>query len=281
MDFPPDYSSIAAPLKIGDTILGILALAHKTSRRYGSEAKDMTNTFANYAAVAIHNARLYTDSQEQAWISTVLLQVAQTCQASSNPEDLLESMARLTPLMVGVQKCAFFVWDNFNLNFNLKAQYGFGPELTSIWKSEIPAVFQLLHTQKPIFIQDPKEELLLDEFQLDSKNGTFVILPLIIRSEILGAFLVVHGSSVENNLKFSSQTLAILQGISQQTAISLDNMRLIEARQEEAYVTAVLLQVAQAVVSQSNLEDTFETIVNLLPILIGVSTCAIYLPKEQ
>jgi len=281
LDFPPDYSSIAAPLKIEDKIIGILALAHKTSRRYGSEAKDMTNTFANYAAVAIHNTRLYTDSQEQAWISTVLLQVAQTCQASSIPEDLLKSMVRLTPLMVGVQKCAFLVWDKFNETFNLMAQYGFGLELTSIWNSDIPAIYQLLHTQKPIFIQDPKEELLLDGFQLDSKNGTFVILPLTIRSEILGAFLVLHESNLENNLKFSSQTLAILQGISQQTAISLDNMRLIEARQEEAYVTAVLLQVAQAVVSQSNLEDTFATIVNLLPILIGVSTCVIYLPNTD
>jgi serine phosphatase RsbU (regulator of sigma subunit) len=55
-------------------------------------------------------------------------------------------------------------------------------------------------------------------------------------------------------------------------------MRLIEARQEEAYITAVLLQVAQAVVSQGNLQDTFDTIVNLLPILIGVSACVIYLP---
>jgi serine phosphatase RsbU (regulator of sigma subunit)/putative methionine-R-sulfoxide reductase with GAF domain len=280
LNFPKDYSSITVPLKIGDSILGILALAHKTAKRYGSEAKDMTTTFANYAAVAIHNARLYSDSQEQAWISTVLLQVAQTCQASLNAEDLLKSMVRLTPLMVGVQKCAFYLWDDFYDHFALKAQYGFSAGLNEIWTSDTPAIFQILHNQRPVFIQDPKEELRIDNFDLDAKNDTFVILPLIIRGEILGAFLIVHAGNVETNLKFSNQTLAILQGISQQTAISLDNMRLIEARQEEAYITAVLLQVAQAVVSQSNLEDTFNTIVNLLPILIGVNACAIYLPSQ-
>jgi serine phosphatase RsbU (regulator of sigma subunit) len=58
-------------------------------------------------------------------------------------------------------------------------------------------------------------------------------------------------------------------------------MRLIEARQEEAYITAVLLQVAQAVVTQPNLADTFETIVNLLPILIGVNACLIYMPDDE
>ena len=78
--------------------------------------------------------------------------------------------------------------------------------------------------------------------------------------------------------KISSDTLSILQGIVQQTAVSLDNMRLIEARQEEAYITAVLLQVAQAVVTQPDLSDTFDTIVNLLPILIGVNACMIYMP---
>jgi serine phosphatase RsbU (regulator of sigma subunit) len=58
-------------------------------------------------------------------------------------------------------------------------------------------------------------------------------------------------------------------------------MRLIEARQEEAYITAVLLQVAQAVVTQPNLSDTFDTIVNLLPILIGVNVCMIYMPDAE
>jgi len=41
-----------------------------------------------------------------------------------------------------------------------------------------------------------------------------------------------------------SITLAILQGISQQTGVALQNIRMVETRQEEAYITAVLLQVA-------------------------------------
>ncbi len=281
MDFPPDYSSISVPLRVGESIFGILSLAHHTAHRYGPEAKDMAITFANYAAIAIHNTRLYSDSQEQAWISTVLLQVAQTCQASSTPEDLLESMARLTPLMVGVQKCAFFLWNNFDQLFTFKSQYGFNLKIQSQWTLEIPAIFRLIQTKKPVFIQQPEEELHTHGLTVNPQDNTCVLLPLLVRGEILGAFLVVHGGNVSNNSKFSSQTLSILQGISQQTAISLYNMQLIDARQEEAYVTAVLLQVAQAVVSQGTINDTFDTIVNLLPILIGVSLCAIYLPNDD
>ncbi len=280
-NLPVDYSSISVPLRIGDNVLGILSMAHHTTNRYGPEAKDMTVTFANYAAIAIQSARLFSDSQEQAWISTVLLQVAQTCQASTHPDDLFQSMARLTPLMVGIHKCAFFQWDNFEKALNLKSQYGLELENNLKWDSKNPAIFQLIQTLKPIFIQHPTDELPIACLELNAEDSTCVLLPLQVRGDLLGAFLVIHEGNKPNNLKFSSQTLSILQGIAQQSAVTLDNMRLLEARQEEAYITAVLLQVAQAVVSQTNLEDTFDTIVNLLPILIGVDACGIYLPNSD
>lgn len=282
LGFPKDYSSIAAPLRIGDQILGLLTLAHHTSRRYGDEAKIMSMTFANYAAVAIHNTSLYADAQEQAWMSTVMLQVSQACQSNETTEDLLESMVRLTPLLVGIKRCAFYLWHPYENYFFLKAEYGFNYPPNPVWTKEVPAAFQLLNSYNPIYIQDMVEELGFSENSETNNNSTIVLLPMRARGDLLGAFLVVHeaqNSTIDN--QFSDDTLSILQGIVQQTAVSLDNMRLLEARQEEAYITAVLLQVAQAVVTQPNLAETFDTIVNLLPILIGVNACIIYMPDEE
>jgi serine phosphatase RsbU (regulator of sigma subunit) len=73
----------------------------------------------------------------------------------------------------------------------------------------------------------------------------------------------------------------LLQGIAHQAAITLENLRLIESSQEEAYVTAVLLQVAQAAVSQNELADILETIVQLMPILVGIDACVVYLWDKQ
>ncbi|MEM5776576.1 MAG: GAF domain-containing protein, partial [Anaerolineaceae bacterium] len=49
MDYPAEYSSIAAPLMKGNQPLGVLTLGHSTYGRYGSEARAMTATFASYA----------------------------------------------------------------------------------------------------------------------------------------------------------------------------------------------------------------------------------------
>lgn len=286
MEFPADYSSLAAPLRAGDEPLGLLTLVHRMPGKYGSEAGLITMTFANHAAVAIQNNRLFTASQEQAWISTILLQIAEATQGTQNIEELLDIMARLTPMLVGVRKCAFFVWDENRQIFILQSEHGLNlpqRQIPLTFDLSVPLVQRLVESRETIFIQDITEEMHLAEAGLEEEDSTLVILPLISHGRLLGAFLVAH--TPENNLHsnriFDQQTLDLLQGIARQTALAMENLMLIEARQEEAYVTAVMLQVAQAVVSQNNLDDILDTIVHLMPILVGIDSCVIFLWEEH
>lgn len=297
LDLAPDYSSIAAPMRIGDRPMGVLILVHSQNGRYGSEAQAITATFANYAAVAIRNGQLYRESQEQALVSTMLLQVAEASQSTMTVEDLLSTMVRLTRLLVGVKKCAFLLWEDSVQSFELKAWYGFDKagmnEARSAGEGEshlffsphLPAFRELSKTRSTLTIQNPADEIGLPEISPDGDRGMVVMLPLLARGEIIGAFLVAFqiSSRWHSEQGFDPKAHGILQGIAHQTAMSVDNLKLLEARQEEAYVTAALLQVAQAVVSSNDLHDTLDTIVHLLPILVGIDACIIYLwdPTSQ
>jgi serine phosphatase RsbU (regulator of sigma subunit) len=73
------------------------------------------------------------------------------------------------------------------------------------------------------------------------------------------------------------ERMAIMRGIAYQAAMAAENARLLEARQEEAYVSAALLQVAQAVVSLNDLDEILESIVRITPMLVGVEQCAVFL----
>ena len=283
-NYPANYSSIAAPMRSGAEPLGILALAHPTPDRYGSEARDMVTTFANYAALAIQNARLYSQAQEEAWTSTVLLQISEATQTTHTVEDLAETIVRITPLLVGVQRCAIFLWEETRRVYSMQASYGLEQITPSLVLHEdhYPGWQQLRQQNRPVFICDPEHELGIN-FPDDGQTQTLVLLPLLVRGELLGALLVNHIASDITGVKnsFQEQTLSILQGIAQQTGVALESIRLTEARLEEGYVTAVLLQVAQAVASQSSLSDVLDTIIHLLPILVGVDACSIYLWDER
>ena len=285
LGFAPDYSSIATPLRAGDEILGVLNLGHSTSGRYGSEAALITSTFASYAAVAIQNARFFGQAQDQAWISTVLLQVASASQAAANLDELLNTITRLTPLLVGVKKCATFLYDETSGSYVLKSWYGFEslengfsvPEKQSLAFLEMrvpawsPFICKTCSLKSACPIKPP------------TRKETKVLYPFAAHGTILGALLVIHEPSGQKLAEqvFNEEKHAILQGISHQTATILENLLLIEARNQESYVTAVLLQVAQAVVSQNDLMDILETIIQLMLILVGIDISVIYLWDEE
>jgi len=283
LNFPPDYSAIIAPLRAGGQPLGVMILAHRTANRYGSEALLIATTLASYAAVAIQNNRLFASAQEQAWISTILLQIAETSQTIHSEEDLAETFTRLIPLLVGIKQCAFFIWDENHQAFFLKAQHGLPnpPSPQTPFDQRIPAVARLLISKSALIIEDPIREFALRDADLEVGNSAYMVFPLVARDEVLGAILIGYRADHATNREFDPQLIAILQGIAQQASITLENIRLLEARQEEAYVTAALLQVAQAIVSQTSLDDIFETTVHLLPILVGIDACAIFLWEDS
>lgn len=281
LKYPEDYSAIAAPLKSGDLALGVLELAHPNPNLYGSDALSLVSTFASYAAVAIQSARLYSEAQEQAWISNVLLQVTEASQSAGTIDDLFAAMVRLVPLLVGIKKCAFFLWDDQQATFELKESHGIEfPDAPLLFtETEHPSFGRLRNTLKMVYMVDSARELHLPaEIPLPT-GETFILLPLLVRGELVGAFLVVHQVTGQPGAEIflTDRTLTILQGIAHQIAVAYDNLRLTEHSQQESYIAAAMLQVAQAISTQNNLEDILYATVNLMPILVGINACVIYL----
>jgi len=287
LEFAPDYSAIAAPLRAARRRLGILALAHHTPERYGAEARTITAAFASYAAVAIENARLYQAAQEQAWISTVLLQVAEATQSLATLDEVLEAVVRLAPMLAGVDRCALLLWDEPTGMFEPAAAYGIGPAEQAAfdrWRvapGEVPAFDRLRLDKAPIVSYDVTTDSRLVGVDLSAFGfRALLLLPLLAHGQVVGAMLFDYQSDLaefEATGAFRGEQITLVQGIAHQTAAAVESARLLQAQQEEAYVSAALLQVAQAVVSLTNLDDVLSTIVRIVPILVGVEWCVVFL----
>ncbi|HDQ72212.1 MAG TPA: GAF domain-containing protein [Chloroflexi bacterium] len=287
LGFSGDYSAIAAPLRVGERILGLLTLAHHEPGRYGSESRMLAAAFASYAAVAIENTRLYQETQELAQISTTMLQVAQATQSLTNLDQVLETVSRLAPRLVSVERCAILMWNDFHSAFAPAAAYGLTPAQQKIFdhwvihQGDEPTFDDLLLNKAPVFVYDvATDSRLSDLVAWDLGFESLLLLPLLTQDEVLGVMLVDYQSDwsdFEVASVHRNEQLMTMQGIALQTATMVDNIRLREAQQEEAYVSAALLQVAQAVANLNDLDDILSTIVRLTPILVGGERCAIYL----
>ena len=62
VDLPDTRSELAIPLHIGQRVIGVLDVQSKLSATFSEEQMDVLQTMADQVAVAIENARLYTES---------------------------------------------------------------------------------------------------------------------------------------------------------------------------------------------------------------------------
>ncbi|HEX7542039.1 MAG TPA: SpoIIE family protein phosphatase, partial [Anaerolineales bacterium] len=239
LGFSADYSSIAAGLRAGDRPLGVLTLSHHTTGRYGHEAQAMTATFANYAAVAIENARLYDSAQEQAYASAALLQVAQAVANSNNLDEIIGSIVRITPILVGVKACAIYLLEAER--FHPTQSYGFSEAAQAIlWDRDFtPGDFPLLDAVcksaqmvvglLPSEISDDwlDPELARTEqetfYALQTGDHLLIGFPLMIKNDLFGVMLVEEDSDAR---RFRQKRVDIVNSIAQQVALSIQNEHL-------------------------------------------------------
>lgn len=288
LGFPPDYSAIAAPMLAGERRLGVLSLVHHTPGRYGAESRLITAAFASYAAIAIENTRLYQEAQELARISTVMLRVAEATRSLTTLDQVLNTITRLLPELVGIERCAILLWEESTAAFLPAAAYGFTTfqeEIFFNWKvipARYPALGELCRHKAPVFIYDVAGDSRLPDLMLwDLGFESVLLLPLLAQDDVVGAMLVDYRSEWFRppwpSVALHDERLATIQGVALQTATAIENARLREAQQEEAYVSVALLQVAQTVAHQSSLTEVLNAIARITPILVGGKGCAIFL----
>ena len=234
--FKRDYSSLAAPLRVRDQPVGLIALAHHAPGRYGHEAQAMTATFASYAAVAIQNARLYDSAQEQAYASAALLEVARAVVSLSELDEILSTIIRIMPILVGVERSALYLWDTVRESFIPSQEFGLNDEArTSFWNLEFaagkfpmmdaarklgqPAVCILKPTDVPESwpkLRPAKE----NEEVLQTGERLMIAVPLLIKSDLFGVLLVEESKGAR---RFRVRRLEIINGIAQQIALAIQN----------------------------------------------------------
>ena len=237
--FSADYSSIATGLRAGDRPLGVLTLTHHAPGRYGHEAQAITSTFANYASVAIENARLYDAAQEQAYASAALLQVAQAVANSNSLDETIGSVVRITPILVGVKACAIFLWEEER--FHPAQAYGLSEDAHAalLGRDFLPGDFPLLDavregTRMAVGLLAPSAPVdWLDPALARTEQETFYALqtgehlligfPLVIRNDFYGVMLVEEDADAR---RFRSKRVEIVNSIAQQVVLSIQNEHL-------------------------------------------------------
>ncbi len=284
-----NYSAIGVPLIKEDRAAGIIITVHHLPYQYDRESISLLNTFAAFASIAIENCRLFVAAHDQAWVSTVLLQVAEATQSITKMDELLDTLVSVLPGLIGVEACMIFLWDPSVEAFFPQASSGYDePQVErlstlEVFPGTIDAFDQMSQNTQPIILSNdnlPKEVIDTIFTGYDFANNLLVLFPLVTQNSLCGAILIDFSNSglgIESPQYVWDEKFALIEGAARQTATAIENLQLIKAQEEEAYISNALLQVAQAIVSNKKLDEILESIVRITPILVGVKRCIIYI----
>ncbi len=224
-------SEVAVPLIGGSQVLGVLDVQSNELDAFGAEDLFILKTLGAQIAVAIEDARLFNSQKEEAYYLNVLLQVAQNLSTTMDLAEALETVVRITPLLVGVERCAILLYDAATHAFIPTKAYGMTEEQQEALRAlHLPAdestLGALCKEKKPILIEDagaspswrPAARTLFD-----TPSGAFLLVPMISRGEVMGAIFVDQGT---RQRKFSAHEIDVLTGIATQAAVAIESARL-------------------------------------------------------
>jgi serine phosphatase RsbU (regulator of sigma subunit) len=192
----------------------------------------MLGGIANQAAIVIQSARLVQAQREEAYVSAALLQVAEAVSRSTDLDETMATVVRITPLLVGVEACALFVRDSASGAFLPFQQYGLRGEDRSAFRAmrlaESDPLVRKLAAGSPFV--DPQSLPGASELTQRWGGDSLLVWPLAAKGEVLGMMAVDVPGSAQ---RFTQRWMNILSGIAGQAAIAVENHRLMQEAAEQ------------------------------------------------
>ncbi len=215
---------LGVPMIVRNEVIGILTLDSRKPGAYSVEDARLALAFANQAALAVANARIYQSEREQRTLAQALREISLALSKSLDTtailKTLLDQIKQVVPhdsasvmLLQGevVRIAAHHGYDRFDVDhliddFNLSVR-------------DMPNLAHMANTRRPHFVTDVK----IDEGWIDVETsrhiGSWVGAPLVAQNRLLG-FLSLD--KVERGY-YTLEHADLLESLAGHAALALSN----------------------------------------------------------
>ena len=283
---------------------GVLTLMRTTMRPFTEQQIELVTTFADQAAIAIENVRLFeaeqqrtrelrqrtddlTESLEQQTATSNVLEVISRSAFDLNAvfETVVESSARLC----GADRAMIHRFDGEMLRiasaFNASREERKWMEQNPIRPGQHGGMARAALERRTIYnpdVQADPEHTLAAKY-VDKTVRTILWVPILKGDDLLGVMTLYHMQV----RPFTDKQIALVQTFADQAAIAIENVRLLDTLRQRTDELGrsvgelrALGEVSQAVNSTLDLETVLSTIVAKATQLSGTEAGAIYVFDE-
>jgi sigma-B regulation protein RsbU (phosphoserine phosphatase) len=212
---------LVIPLRAEEHLLGTLELQPREGEPLPAEHAELAETIGAQLALSMLEARNYAQQQEEAWVNTVLLEVARTAAQTGDSDIALQAVLRLATLLAGVSWAFLLLPDP-------EGMLRLGPA------AGLPRHFRGQHEDLRVVPDQVGADSLGAESESPYRTSLPPHLAEHFESQDAVALRLSDGKRLLGVLLIEGQPLtgrrpALLAGIAHQISLRLENAQLIEA----------------------------------------------------
>lgn len=241
-------SWMGAPIVVRDEVIGFINADSVAPNAYSDRDADTLALFAAQAGVALQNARLYAETQEQHSIAEALRQAAVALSSSLNAEEILDQILVLLERVIPYDAANIqTIRDGRVVLLRLRGYERIGPDAERAAREaffharEVPNMRMMLETAKPLVIPDTWADPQWIKSPGLEWIRSWAAAPIIVEDEVVG-FINVDGLEPG---KYGPRHADILEAFARQAAAALRNAYLYEQSQRQLQQLTAIYQVGQ------------------------------------
>jgi len=226
-------ASLGEPLLYRDEFIGAITLNHEDDRTFTADDQTLLRLFADQAAIAIVNARLFHEERDgRAQLEAVRAVSAEIIQ-ELDLEHVLRLVAQRACALTGAVAADIDLWDNDRQLLVPNTSYGHtAPRPTTTRRLGEGAMGTVASTRHGLIINDYRSSPIAHPHTLAHTTITASLVePLLYRDTLLGVIGVDHETP---GRIFTLRDQALLRLFAAQAAIAIENARLHEQIRDHA-----------------------------------------------
>src|SRR5204862_331854 len=254
-----DYSAIAVPLVVNDVVVGVLTVSGERGRLFGEDDARLAQTFADQAALALANARLYAEATQRRAEAEELARLARTLTESLDVSEVVErTVESVLPLFRAQSSVVRLLQPDGSL-----AALALGGRTRAYFQPGhvlppgVGVLGRAVAEGRAIATADALADAatrVSDDLRANFQNsgdGAVLAVPMRAKGVIIGALGIVD----RVGRVFTDGEAALLQGFADHAAPALENARLYEEATRYAQRLRALEEVNRLVSSSLNPDE--------------------------
>lgn len=276
-------SILCAPLKTGEQTIGAIELLNMSPRYLNEDGLKILSVIADHAALAIENARLVTQTRQQADEQAVLFEAMALHTADLSLDTVLGAVSRQMIEALAANVCVISRWEkptNQLYAIQSYAMSGFKiPDEMERMLSPSSTQLTVLTSQKSSFV--PVQAANLTEAEQKWLNQhdiqSIFMVPLVYRQQTIG--LVELGRVSKETA--TANDLRLAETMAAQAAVAIEHARLYNEATRRLAEARILQEVMVVAASTLDFNQVLSRTIAALHRTLGIEKLGVFLPSNH